>query len=70
MDNHKGLTGQNTESSPKVFSEGDNIIQFLFYQDDSACGVEDGLGCRLGGGRAWEALADRNSHASVLWTLW
>lgn len=30
-DHHKGLTGQNEDCSPKVFSEGDNMIQFLFY---------------------------------------
>lgn len=35
-DNHKGLAGKNKEASPKVFREGDDIIQFLFYEEDSA----------------------------------
>lgn len=51
QDYDKGLAWQNEEFSRKVFSEGDNVIQFLFYKDDSACGVEDNLeGTGLGGG--------------------
>lgn len=64
-DKHKGLKEQNRESALKVFSEGDKTIQFLVHKDDCLWSAEWPVGCRLWGGKAWEALADEAVMALV-----
>lgn len=49
-----------------VVTEGENIIRFRFYKDDSVCGVQKER-CRLVGGKAWWAPA--GMRQSWLWLV-
>lgn len=62
-DNHKGLPAQIfVESSPMEKT----IIRFLFYKDDSVCGVQKEW-CRLVRGKAWWAPV--GMRQSWLWLV-